>query len=1009
MAVLGGDLTQLRRRGGRWRLRDWRLRTKLTVLLLVPLVLAGVLGALRVTQSLANARDLDAVAQQVAFVQQVGVVVHDLQQERRLAVEALVTEDSADRAALEAQTQRVDVGITTLRSADARVQAGTAGLGAAATSVYRATLDRLAELPALRSSTVSPPAVDTPAVDTPARVENVVTAYTGILAGLLDLSRTVLHGTRDELTRQIDGPAALTIAKEQVSLQHAVLLAAILSDSSDGLDAGQQATLRTAEARFDAAIDEFGDAVSSAQQQLYANTVTGDAVDNRKRLLDTALDQALRDAPLEIAPADWNLAATETMERLRRVESTLLDQSRRDTEALSDQAWNAAIRDAVVVAVLLLLAVLLLVLVVRSLLRPLRTLRTAAFDVADRRLPDAVEKLRIADDKIGETIVDPVPVFSREEVGQVARAFDTVHVQAVRLAAEQAMLRSTINDIFLNLAGRSQRLVERQLKLIDNLESAEQDPEQLSNLFQLDHLATRMRRNSENLLVLAGGELRRGTEQGVAVLDMLRAAVSEIAEYRRVRLRRPPAATIKGPVVSDLVHLIAELLDNATSAGPPDTVVIVSSALTEDGGLLVEITDCGTGLPPGELHAINERLASPPVVDVSVSRQMGLFVVGRLAARHRIRVRLRQQRGEFGIIAAVQLPSCLVCTDPTESSPAPTPEAADSPACTVPEWPVPALFEPSGAAGSGAAGSGAAGSGTVEWSVADVDLPLQISVVDGDVVDEPVSPTAIGNLTNPRLRRPPRTAEEEWLELFGRDGPEHTGPIPLPEADPSAVTGTGESVPLSDQQDDARTAPDPGPAGAGTAQDAAGPAREVAGPAQEVAGPAQELGGPVRDTAAQEVHEEIFEEVSAWFRERGSGSAGPSVASPPVVDGDVATPPSGFRSPLTPAPVQAPDWQSIADEGWRAADALRTPVDYGVTAAGLPRRRPRAHLVPGAAGTSRLTSASPPALLRTPDDVRGRLSSYQRGLQYGRHARFGAGDGPVPADEPQLPHEEEQQ
>ncbi|HEX2299159.1 MAG TPA: nitrate- and nitrite sensing domain-containing protein [Pseudonocardiaceae bacterium] len=610
VAVLGGDLSQLRRRGNRWRLRDWRLRTKLTAVLLVPLVLAGVLGALRVADSLRDAARLDSLGRQVGFTRDVGTLVHDLQHERHLTVSTILAPDTTDPAALQAQQARVDRGISVVRS----VNSGAGDLAPPAAAAYRTSLDRLADLTTLRADLRAPvPGANSPG----AAVDKAVGGYTDLITVLLNLDRAVLGGPEEPLADNGDALGALAVAKEQVSRQHAELLAAMLSGA---LSPAQQAVLRTADARFDAALDEFVEGSSAERKQRYETAVTGPAVGEWDRLLNSALNGSVQNAPLEIVPANWDFAAAETAERIRQVESGLLDDSSTEIAAAGEQAWNDAIRDAVVVAVLMSLAVLLLVLVVRSLLQPLRMLRTHAFDVADRRLPGAVQKLQNTDDTIGETTVDPVPVYSREEVGQVARAFDTVHVQAVRLAAEQAMLRATLNDIFLNLAGRSQRLVERQLKLIEKLESGEQDPEQLSNLFQLDHLATRMRRNSENLLVLAGGELRRGTERGVLVLDMLRAAVSEIAEYRRVTVRRPPAATVAGPVVTDLVHLIAELLDNAANAGPPDTTVTLASTLTEDGGLLVEITDCGTGLPPGELYAINERLASPPVVDVSVSR-----------------------------------------------------------------------------------------------------------------------------------------------------------------------------------------------------------------------------------------------------------------------------------------------------------------------------------------------------------------------------------------------------
>ncbi|MGH3909474.1 MAG: nitrate- and nitrite sensing domain-containing protein, partial [Pseudonocardiaceae bacterium] len=473
VAVLGGDLGQLRRRSGRWRLRDWRLRTKLTAVLLVPLVLAGVLGALRVADSLREAGQLDVLVRQVGFAQRVSDAVHELQRERHLVVAEVLAPGTADPAALPAQVAQVDRAISALRAPDS----GARDLGPAAEQAYQAALGELSEIRALREDTLG----TVPEVGDPGAAGNkAITRYTELIEVLVSLNRVVLSGASDPGVGHDEGHApalaALAVAKEQVSQQHAVLLAAMLSGA---LSAEQQVALRTAEARFDAVIDFFV-GVSPQHRQRYTGTVTGAAVAERDRLLDSALRGAVQNAPLDIVPANWDVAAAETAERIHQVRMAEFDQLLTEIEGLDADAWNDAIRDAAVVAALLVLAVLLLVLVVRSLLQPLRTLRTHAFDVADRRLPGAVEKLRHADDKIGETTVDPVPVYSREEVGQVARAFDTVHVQAVRLAAEQAMLRGTLNDIFLNLAGRSQHLVERQLKLIDKLESGEQDPQQLS-------------------------------------------------------------------------------------------------------------------------------------------------------------------------------------------------------------------------------------------------------------------------------------------------------------------------------------------------------------------------------------------------------------------------------------------------------------------------------------------------------------------------------------------------
>ena len=201
--------------------------------------------------------------------------------------------------------------------------------------------------------------------------------------------------------------------------------------------------------------------------------------------------------------------------------------------------------------------------------------------------------------------------------------------------------------------------MERQIRLIDDLEQGEQDPERLANLFQMDHLATRMRRNSENLLVLAGHDMSRQRAEPVALVDVLRAAVSEIEQYERVAPNIQPGISVRGQSVNDVVHLLSELVENATTFSPADTPVNVSGHLLNSGGALLDITDQGVGMDVDEMAHANWRLDNPPVVDVAVSRRMGLFVVARLASRHGIRVRLRPA-SMGGLTALVWLPDEVI-------------------------------------------------------------------------------------------------------------------------------------------------------------------------------------------------------------------------------------------------------------------------------------------------------------------------------------------------------------
>ena len=267
--------------------------------------------------------------------------------------------------------------------------------------------------------------------------------------------------------------------------------------------------------------------------------------------------------------------------------------------------------NAILTVVILLLVLIATLVVARSLVRPLRRLREGALDIATVQLPQRVRLLGEAEDPATSLEVAPIDVVSADEIGQVARAFDQVHAEAVRLAGNEAMLRSSFNAMFVNLSRRSQSLIERLARMIDSLEQNEADPDRLSNLFSMDHLVTRMRRNSENLLLLAGHETARKRSEPVPLADVARAATSEIEQYSRVTLKIQPGMAVIGQAVSDVVHLLAEIIENATIFSPKDTPVHVSAQELTSGGVLIEVSDSGVGIPEARLTEMNSAAGQP--------------------------------------------------------------------------------------------------------------------------------------------------------------------------------------------------------------------------------------------------------------------------------------------------------------------------------------------------------------------------------------------------------------
>ncbi|WP_410170113.1 sensor histidine kinase [Actinacidiphila bryophytorum] len=1024
------DVPVLPDSGGRLSLRNWRVATRLNAILLIPVLVALVFGGFRVKSSVDTWHQADDAVRTADLVRAAATYSNALINERDLTVVPLLA------------GKRTDPAVTTARAATD-----------AAARAFDDTAERMPHEAGLERRmanfrTVEPELANLRKAAYTRQLSGVQTEewYVKIQHPLMELANELGYGTSnitaygrtlyavslskaaESLTRSIgmhvlveDKPSRSELALLKTSLGSYQYLEGIALEEYNG--GGTPADVQRLKDAQNAALQKGRDQVAAAKEKATAAGQPFVVPPDLTKMVTEIATPGRTTAQLAaegITPETYFAASTLSFDAYRGVEVQLADQAASDASQIASNAKRDAVVNSAIVVVALIIAFIVAGMMARSMSRSMRRLRGAAFEIAETRLPGLVDQLSRTDPGRVDTSVAPIPINSQDEIGEVARAFDQVHREAVRLAAEQALLRGNVNAIFTNLSLRNQGLIQRQLTLITELENNEADPDQLESLFKMDHLATRMRRNGENLLVLAGEEPARQWNQPVPLVDVLRAAASEVEAYDRIELVGIPESDIHGSAVSDLVHLLAELLENATTFSSPQTKVRVTATRLPDGRVMVEIHDRGIGLTAEDFADINHKLAEPPTVDVEIAKRMGLFVVGRLSDRHGIRVQLRPSGEQAGTTSLVMLPEPITRggggdeglgegeSDFTVSRIAPE----------APEQPVHTRTPESDELGRRTA----------------AELGFDDSRYDRPAALEPDGTPALDAVRR-SLQREGRRAQLEAAVSVERDEPQQSPQQPQQPYQPQQFEQQpAQQQPAFEPFDSFEQQQAPMEPAGGPQQAQEGPYEPLSGyepagsydqgfdpgyqqqtydqgfqdgyaqqayPAQP-AGDAYEQNGFFAQSYGSQGEQPEMVYDPGYDRNFGSGDfnglpeqPSDSVGSPSLTDAGL---PRRDRKPRnspqeqpaqeSPEPQNQPltedsGWRSNNDENWQRAESVREPKAGGVTPSGLPRRVPKANLVPG---TATQTPQGGPQVSRAPEDVRGRLSNLRRGVQQGRTA-----------------------
>jgi signal transduction histidine kinase len=653
-------------------LRNLKVGTKLFVILLAPMIVIVALVAVGVRDRRSSSSDAARVESLSSFALIGSDLVSQLQVEQLRSAVYSASRGKAGRSELDDQRARTDAAVTRYQSAIDKLDAGPK-TGSLATSMELAK-SRLNRIQGVRG------AVDSSLSQPYAVAElfgDVIGSFVGVNSSLAgeandpDLLRGLDAASRVEQLREAqNAQATLLVAATQSGgfTDRAGVVCPVVTSDCESYDRALEATQSYARASEN--LSRSG--ATPAQKQAVTNA---DGALGYQDVAARIMQGAGQGNRLGVSNADALTASTAALNGLTKVDTTLtqqvVDEARSQEQAASRSVMLFLLAGAGGLAIAFGIAVV----VARSITGPLSRLTKAAGTLSNEQLPALVQQLRNPEDTEAEAVAEtltPIEVDSHDEIGELAAAFNSIQAVTVDVAEEQGrLLRKGIGDIFVNLARRNQSLLDRQIEFIDHLESNERDPDQLDNLFKLDHLATRMRRNAESLLVMAGADPPRRRGAPVPVSDVVRVAIGEVEDYQRIHLLALDDATVATNVAADLAHLLSELMENATNASPPHTGVEVLGGYDARNGYIVTVADRGIGMSEAQLADANHHLAHPPMVGLVISRSLGLTVVGRLAARYGLSVRL-EAREDGGVIATVELPYGLVEYPGEEAQPSPS-------------------------------------------------------------------------------------------------------------------------------------------------------------------------------------------------------------------------------------------------------------------------------------------------------------------------------------------------